>query len=113
MALYSTVLVCVREWGLAGSWSEGAESKFQYVSWNGLRTTNHCSRAWPGVQPKIVLFTANGLYFGDKTRNDYLINFCLNQLILQFVVEREKSAHLSPIQLVFVQPAFLCQKKTK
>lgn len=37
-----------------------------------------------------MLLNVNGLYIGDKTRDDYLINLCLRQLILQFVVEGGK-----------------------
>lgn len=49
-----------------------------------------------------MLLNVNGLYIGDKTRDDYLINLCLRQggrqLILQFVVEGEKcSSNASPI----------------
>ncbi len=49
-----------------------------------------------------MLLNVNGLYIGDKTRDDYLINLCLRQggrqLILQFVVEGEKcSSNANPI----------------
>lgn len=50
------------------------------------------------MPPNRQVPNVNGLYTGDKTRDDYLINLCLRPLILQFVVEREKcSSNTNPI----------------
>lgn len=67
-----------------------------------------------GVPPNAALLNADGLYIGDKTRDDDLINLSLRQLILQFAVDGQRgkcSSNSNPI--CFVQQASLCQIQNK
>lgn len=65
-----------------------------------------------GVPPNAALLNADGLYIGDKTRDDDLINLSLRQLIPQFGRQSGKcSSNSNPI--CFVQQASLCQIQNK